>query len=68
MSGRAGAGSYVLEVDALAGRLKRSGVKVGPRAADGSVEVLEGLTESSKLVRSTSGLREGARVRVAGEE
>jgi RND family efflux transporter MFP subunit len=63
-----GGGSYVLEVDALAGRLKRSGVKVGPRAADGSVEVQEGLTESSKLVRPTSGLRDGARVRVVGEE
>ncbi|MBI3723669.1 efflux RND transporter periplasmic adaptor subunit [bacterium] len=62
------AGSFVLEVDVLAGRLHRKSVKVGPRAADGTVEVQEGLTESSKLVRPASGLRDGARVRVVGED
>ena len=61
------AGAYVFRVDE-GGRARRVRVRTGPLVAGAAVVVLDGLAAGDRVVvRGLLGLRDGARVRVAGE-
>ncbi len=61
------AGAYVFRVD-REGRARRVRVRTGALVAGGAVVVLDGLAAGDRVVvRGLLGLRDGARVRVAGE-
>ncbi len=61
-------GPFVWCADRSAGRARKQPIQTGSSSGDGHVEVIEGLNPTSRLiVTGTEELRDGGRIRVAGE-
>lgn len=61
------AGPFVWLADQRAKIAHRQAIETGSVSASGMVEVVRGLTMSSRLITSTEGLTEGERIRITGE-